>query len=45
MGSNMKFISRCLATEFKYGYHIYIFYHILVKMVLPMVLGWVFEVS
>lgn len=45
MGSNMKFISRCPATEFKYGHTLYNFYHILLKMVSPMVLGWVFEVS
>jgi len=45
MGSNVKFISRCLATEFKYGHHLYIFHHILFKMVSPMVLGLVSEVS
>lgn len=39
MGSNVKFISRCLATSFM------ILSHILLKMVSPMVLGWVFEAS
>lgn len=43
-GFNTKFISQCLATEFKY-HHLYILYHVLFKVVSPMVLGWVFGVS
>lgn len=45
MGSNVKFISRCLATEFKYCHHLSTFSHILLKMISPMVSGLVFEVS
>lgn len=43
-GSNAKFISQCLATEFK-NHHLHILCHVLLKVVSPMVLGWVFGVS
>lgn len=43
-GSNAKFFSQCLPTEFKY-HHLYILCHVLLKVVSPMVLGWVFGVS